>query len=119
MCSHYIIIVFSTMYMLTDVDLAGRLTHGRKIPGSNPVAIEIVLNVYGVIALYSCGLASRFVVLLSCHATYFTILSSTVDVGQDGDCHGLVWTTLCHSGLCHGLIRQRSATVVLATDPSR
>ena len=100
MGSHYIIIVFSTMYMLTDVDLAGRLTHGRKVAGSNPDAIEVVLNVYGVIALYSCGLASCFVVLLSCHATSFTILSSTVVLATDS------------SG-------QRFATVVFATDPSR
>ena len=47
--------------MLTDVDLAGRLSHERKILGSNPIGIEIVLNAYGVIALYSCGPASRFV----------------------------------------------------------
>ena len=54
-CSHYIIIVSSEVYMLTDVDLAERLSHERKVPGSNSLPIEIVLNAYGVIALYSCG----------------------------------------------------------------
>ena len=37
MCSHYIIIVFSRVFMLTDVDLAGRLSYERKVPGSNPI----------------------------------------------------------------------------------
>ena len=61
MCSQYIIINFSYIYMLTDAELAERLLHARKVPGSNPLPLEVVLNAYGVIAMYSCGPASRFV----------------------------------------------------------
>ena len=83
----------------------GRRRHGRtfaswaKDSRFESHSIEIVLNAYGVIALYSCGPASRLIelVLLSCRTTYFTILSSTVVLATD-------------------LSGQRFATVVFATD---
>ena len=43
-------------------DFVERLPHDRKVQGSKLVGLKIVLNAYyGVIAVYPCGPASRFV----------------------------------------------------------
>ena len=97
-------------------DLAGRLPHDRKVQGSNPVAIDIVLNASGVIAVYPCGSASRFVEractpLVPCYVLHS--VSSTVAFATDSS--GQRFVTVVFATDSSG---QRSAIVVLATDLS-